>query len=245
MSIPAPHWDLSNVYPSLDSQEFKSAIEDFKHQVGELEEYFVEVVSKTDARTPPGELAPILGDVVDRFNAAYTLSATIEPFIYSFVSTDSRDKTAMRSLSEYEQVKLPLQNLDVQLKGWLGKVAPILEQALLLNDSAKAHAFMLREAADQSQYLMSEPEEAATGGADRIFHGFALLTSANVHQWAISGPLRSASGTQMSVHGLLTSEHGPGMSVNICMWSINVHTGSANICSLLDQHRRWYKGPSI
>jgi pepF/M3 family oligoendopeptidase len=160
MSIPAPHWDLSNVYPSLESQEFNAAVESFKTQVGDLGDYFVEVVNKMSPSTPPSELAPILGEVVKRFNAAYTLSATIEPFIYSFVSTDSRNKIAMRTLSEYEQVKLPLQNLNVRMKGWLGKVAPALEQALELNTSAKEHAFMLKEAADQSRYLMSETEEA-------------------------------------------------------------------------------------
>jgi pepF/M3 family oligoendopeptidase len=160
MPVPAPHWDLSNVYPSLESREFETAIEDFKTQVADLGKYFTEVINKTDPSTPADELVQILGKVVDRFNAAYSLSATVEPFIYSFVSTDSRDKVAKRILSEYEQINLPLKNLNVQLKSWLGKIAPVLDQALELNGSAKAHAFMLKEAADQSQYLMNETEES-------------------------------------------------------------------------------------
>ena len=160
MSIPAPRWDLTNVYPSLESAEFKAAVESFKTQVADLGDYFAEAVSKTDASTPPDQLAPVIGDVVDHFNDIYTLSGTIEPFIYSFVSTDSHDKVAMRTLSEYEQANLPLKNLNVQLKSWLGKVAPALDDALEKNASAKAHAFMLKEAADQSKYLMSEAEEA-------------------------------------------------------------------------------------
>ena len=160
MPISAPRWDLSNVYSTLESGEFNSAVESFKDQVGDLGDYFIEVVTKTSPNTPASELAPILGEVVDRFNAAYTLSATIEPFIYSFVSTDSRDKTAMRVLSEFEQINLPLKNLQVQLKKWLGSVSPTLPDALELNTSAKAHTFMLQEAAEQSRFLMSEAEEA-------------------------------------------------------------------------------------
>lgn len=160
MPTPAPHWNLSNVYSSLESREFKTAIETFKTQVADLGDYFVEVVQKADASTPPQQLATILGEVIDRFNAVYTLSGTIDPYIYSFVSTDSRNKLAARALSEYEQVKLPLQNLDVQLKGWLGKVAPALDQALDLNASARAHTFMLKEAAEQGKFLMSDAEEA-------------------------------------------------------------------------------------
>jgi len=160
MSTPAPRWDLTNVYPSLDSKEFKAAIESFKTQTAELEDYFEEVVGKTDEKTPADQLGPILGEVVDRFNVAYTLSETIEPYIYSFVSTDSRDKTAMRTLSEYEQISLPMQNLEVQLKSWLGTIMPTLDASLEHGASAKAHAFMLKEAARQSKFLMSKPEEA-------------------------------------------------------------------------------------
>ena len=160
MSIPAPRWDLTNVYPSLKSAQFRAAYEGFKTKVADLGDYFVEVVSKADEKTPPDQLGPIAGEVVERFNDIYLLSSTLEPYIYSFVSTDSHNKTATRILSEYEQASLPLQNLDVQLKAWLGKIAPALEESLEHSAPAKAHAFMLKEAADQSKYLMSEPEEA-------------------------------------------------------------------------------------
>jgi len=160
MSIPAPRWDLTNVYPSLESAEFKAAYSSFKSKVADLGDYFVEVVSKADAKTPPDQLGPIVGEVVERFNDVYTLSSTLEPYIYSFVSTDSHNKTAMRTLSEYEQASLPLQNLNVQLKAWLGKIAPALEASLEHSAPAKDHAFMLKEAAEQSKYLMSEAEEA-------------------------------------------------------------------------------------
>jgi len=160
MSIPAPRWDLTNVYPSLESAEFKAAYTGFKAKVADLGDFFVEVVSKANADTPPDQLGPIVGEVVDRFNDVYTLTSTLEPYIYSFVSTDSHDKLAMRVLSEYEQASLPLQNLNVQLKAWLGKIAPALDASLTHSDPAKAHAFMLQEAAEQSKYLMSEPEEA-------------------------------------------------------------------------------------
>ena len=136
MSIPAPRWDLTNVYPSLESAEFEDEFTGFKTQVADLDDYFVEVVNKTDEKTPPDQLGPILGEVVDRFNSAFGLSSTLGAYIYSFVSTDSRDKTAKRVLSEYEQASLPLQNLNVQMKAWLGVLAPTLDKALEYSASA-------------------------------------------------------------------------------------------------------------
>jgi pepF/M3 family oligoendopeptidase len=46
------------------------------------------------------------------------------------------------------------------LKAWLGKIAPALDGSLEYSAPAKAHAFMLKEAAEQSKYLMSEAEES-------------------------------------------------------------------------------------
>ena len=160
MPVSAPRWDLTNVYPSLESDEFKAAVDDFKRQTSDLNDYFVEVVNKTDVNTPPDQLGSILSEVVDRFNSAYVLGGTINPYIASFTSTDSRDKLAARIESEFEQAYLPLKLLHVQLKGWLGGIAPALDKSFEYGESAKAHAFMLKEAAEQSKYLMSEAEES-------------------------------------------------------------------------------------
>lgn len=160
MPVPAPRWDLTNIYPSLDSAEFKAAVEDYKKQVADLGDYFVEVVQKAGARTPVKTLAPIVGEVIDRINSIGTLSATINPFIYSYISTDSRDKLARKTLSEFEQASLPMQQINVQFKGWMGTLAPVLDKIIKANPSAEAHAFMLKESVEQSRYLMSEPEEA-------------------------------------------------------------------------------------
>lgn len=160
MTISAPRWDLSNVYPSLDSTEFKAAVADYKKQVATLEKFFKSKLSKADAKTKTKELAPLVGKALDQINSIQTLSATIVPFIYSYVTTDSRDKLAMKTLSEFEQASLPMDKLMTQFKAWLGRVAPKLDKVIEQNETAKAHAFMLKEAAEQSKYLMSEAEEA-------------------------------------------------------------------------------------
>lgn len=160
MTISAPRWDLSNVYPSLESKEFKAAVGDYKKQVAALERFFKNKLEKAGAKTKVQELAPLVGKAIDQINKIQTLSATIVPFIYSYVSTDSRDKLAMKTLSEFEQASLPMNQLMTRFKAWLGRIGPKLDQVIKINKSAAAHAFMLREAAEQSRYLMSEAEEA-------------------------------------------------------------------------------------
>ncbi len=75
------------------------------------------------------------------------------------MDTNSHDKAAKKIESEYEQAVVPLRKLSVRFTAWLGRVRPALKKAIPQHPSAKAHAFNLMEAAEQSKYLMPEELE--------------------------------------------------------------------------------------
>lgn len=160
MTQTLPHWDLSNVYSGLESPEFAAAMADFSQQLAQLEAFFAERAARADAATPIAVLAPLVGEAIDRFNAAFELADTLRPYIVSFVATDSRNALARRRLSEFELVAVRLRQLGTQFEAWIGRLASVLEDVIGTNATAAAHAFALREAAEQSRYLMSEAEEA-------------------------------------------------------------------------------------
>ena len=159
MTVSAPRWDLSNVYPSLESKEFNAAFSEFKRQVADLEDFFVEVVDKADATKPANQLGTIIGETVEKLNAVYALTNTLSPYISCHVDTNSRDKTAARIQSEFQQAYVPLRKLGIRFTDWMGKLQPVLDEAMSNNATAKSHAFNLKEAAEQSKYLMSQAEE--------------------------------------------------------------------------------------
>jgi pepF/M3 family oligoendopeptidase len=160
MTTPIPHWDLTNVYPSLESPEFDAALGSVKDQIDALEAYFAETLSKTDASTPVAELAQTVGEAIERFNRLFELSGTIQAYIGSFVSTNSRDTLAMKKMSAFQMVGVRVQNLATQLQAWIGKLAPVLDGIIAANESAKSHTFTLKNAALQSKYMMSAAEES-------------------------------------------------------------------------------------
>jgi len=159
MTTSAPRWDMTNVYPSLASKEFKSAIKKYKSMLNEMEIFFKKA-SKADAKTDPKKLGKLLGESADRFNALLSLSGTLGAFIYSYVTTDSRNKDAMRALSEFEQMSVQASILNTKFQAWVGKLGKAaVKKASKTNISAKAHEFTLNESVDQSKYMMSEAEE--------------------------------------------------------------------------------------
>lgn len=159
MTISAPRWDLTNVYPSLDSKEFKHAIKQYKSRLDEMEVFFKKA-SKADSKTEPKKLGKLLGESVDRFNALFELSGTIDPYIQSFVATDSRNTDAMRALSKFEQMSVQANVLHTKFQAWVGKLGKAaVKKGAKTNPSAKAHEFILDESVKQSKYMMSEAEE--------------------------------------------------------------------------------------
>ncbi|MEW5868724.1 MAG: M3 family oligoendopeptidase [Chloroflexota bacterium] len=159
MTATPPRWDLSNVYPGLEAPEFKTDLARLTSQIGGLEALFARSLSQATTQTPIAELAGLAGEAIQRLNEILELASTMGPYIFSFVATDSHNTTARRQLSEFEQIGARLDVIQTQLQAWVGGLAPLLDQIIAADPLAQAHAFTLKEAAEQSRYLMSQAEE--------------------------------------------------------------------------------------
>ena len=51
MTVSAPRWDLTNVYPSLESKEFQNAVKEYKSLLDKLERFYKSKISKAGAKT--------------------------------------------------------------------------------------------------------------------------------------------------------------------------------------------------
>lgn len=149
-----PHWDLSNIYPGLDAPSFIADTQQLVSLLQEIEHVFP---AQDDLIA---DLAAWVGEMVDRFNTALTLSATLSAYIRSFVSTDSYNPLARRRLSELEKINVRLTNLQTRFQALLGRHSDRLEGIIAGSKTAEGHAFALREIARQSRYLMSPAEES-------------------------------------------------------------------------------------
>jgi pepF/M3 family oligoendopeptidase len=167
-SDPLPHWDLSNVYPGLESEEFKRSLVDLGLWIKELDDYMAKHRLSGEAggdgllagpNLGTGPLGDVVGGYLDRMNAIQKLYATLRAYVVSFVATDSYNAAAKRLLSELQMQSVPIENQDTAFRAWLGRHPRALPTATEHNGSARKHAFYLQEALEQSRYLMSQPEE--------------------------------------------------------------------------------------
>jgi pepF/M3 family oligoendopeptidase len=160
-----PHWDLSNVYPSLDSEEFTADVGRLKTRLDGLDEYLADHQIAQDGPFPneAEALADIVGGYLDRMNAILGPGSTLRTYVNSFIATDSYNQQARRLMSELEPLLVRVQRQEVRFQGWIGTVAQddeLFQAALQQAGPAAEHRFYLLETVEQSRYMMSEAEEA-------------------------------------------------------------------------------------
>ena len=183
MTLPPPRWDLESIYPGLDSPELNKALTDLRAQATVLEQL---LAGAPGSSAPTEALASTCSELIERFNTLIDLSQTVRCSLNLYVTTNSYHTQAARMLSEFEQIAVRVNQLDLRFSTWLGQIAPRLENIIQHNPTAAAHAFFLKESAEQSRYLMpSDLEDLA-----------AELNSSGANAW---GKLQGVLTSQVSV----------------------------------------------
>lgn len=192
-----PRWDLSNLYLSLDDPALAADIEAVKKSIQEATQAFeTEYLPLLDPATSLEALNQVLNDYVEHANAMELMAGKIFAYLGATISTDSFNKAAEQLHSRLAIAMLPQRDLSVRIKSWLGALGDRLEKALEIPGVAHDHAFRLLEIAEESRYLMSEPEEILAneltlsgGGAWDDLQG--VLTSQKSVEFELGGKTQS------------------------------------------------------
>ncbi|HVE76489.1 MAG TPA: M3 family oligoendopeptidase [Actinomycetota bacterium] len=158
-----PHWDVSGVFPGLDSPEFEKEFARLKEEASAIRTLFEERSIRGE-QSPPPDAAPaaLLDDVLVRYNAFREDLETVESFIYAFFAVDSRDQRAQAKLSEMKMLEVEAEKIKLRLEAWVGTldVNALVEKS----EVARAHEFALRRARTSAEHQMSEAEEDLAAG---------------------------------------------------------------------------------
>jgi pepF/M3 family oligoendopeptidase len=153
-----PYWDMTPVFPSLDSAEFSTA---FDGLLGRIDELRALADDNGVRRTDPTD---ITDDVVTTFEAMLSLlndiaerSRELRAYVHSFVSTEAQNDAAQARNSELQMRSVDVDKVEKRFVAWIGSldVDALIERSAL----ARAHAFYVRRAAREAELQMGEGEE--------------------------------------------------------------------------------------
>jgi len=198
-----PRWELSNVYPSLSSQEYSRDFEKLTRLITGMEEVLTTSAARTTGKEEDRVLAALAVDLIDRFNELLLLAGTMRAYLESFISTDSYNKEALRKESEFDQLAVKLDQLEVLLRAWIGKVADRLPDLFIAEPKLEAHRYFLEEDARQSKYMMSEAEEMLA----------SELSLSGSNAWSkLQGMVTSQASAEVEIDGVMRKLPSPALT---------------------------------
>lgn len=156
-----PHWDMSVVFPGIESSEFRKEFDEVVEQISSLAALFDEHnISGDGARPVDDETVRVFDQVLDSFNALLEKTHTLSAYISALVTTNTRDDAAQSWRSRLQQRSVLLSQLDTRLTAWIGALD--VDALLQKSQVARDHEFALREAKIEAEHLMSPAEETLT-----------------------------------------------------------------------------------
>jgi oligoendopeptidase F len=153
-----PHWDLTDVFPSIGSREYAAAREELGADLQRLTALYDEHdVRGGDDKQVDDATVQAFEQVLDETNAVMDRTRLLTAYLNSFVSTDARDDLAQGELSQLQAELSQLARLRSRFDAW---VAALGDSELTARSTAAAdHAYPLERSTLRAAHQMSEPEE--------------------------------------------------------------------------------------
>src|SRR5690242_10239187 len=107
-----PRWDMTTIFPSLESPEFAAAFAEAREAVQALVPLFdAHDVRRADGREITAERVRAFEEVTGRLNEVLQAVQTLRSYIGAFVSTDASNDTAQSLLSELRGAGVTLRQM--------------------------------------------------------------------------------------------------------------------------------------
>lgn len=146
-----PRWDLSPIFPSLDSPEFVQAFAVLLNDLDSLDGLLNPAPVDADPRAT-------LEEVVVRLNGVLERQDVMTAYLYGHITTNSRDDLAQSRFSELQARSVSAEKVLTRLDAWLAEQD--VESLIADSPVAAEHAYYLRRAVQRAAHLMSPAEEA-------------------------------------------------------------------------------------
>ncbi len=154
-----PHWDMSVVFPGLDSAEFEAGFQAVYQEMDAAVSLFdTHHIDRQDFLMVDAVTIEIFQRIVETLNPLQEHVQLVGAYINSFITTEAQNALAQSRRSEFQPNYTRLQQLHIRFTAWIGSLD--IETLLQQSPFAQTYAFFLRQAGRQSRYLMSPSEES-------------------------------------------------------------------------------------
>ncbi|WP_252238888.1 M3 family oligoendopeptidase [Clostridium sp. VAP51] len=146
------NWSLKEIYPSFDSEEFKSDLESLKYTIELINEWSNEVTIDKE------NLVFKLEEYIKKFTKFTDLASKLSIYINLVLSVDTTDKEGLKYSDVIEKKLTEIVESSTKLERWISSIENI-DEVISKSRLLKDHEFILKNIIENSKYLLSDKEE--------------------------------------------------------------------------------------
>jgi pepF/M3 family oligoendopeptidase len=154
-----PRWDVTDLFPAPDSDEFEGAFAEIVADLDDLEALFNEHGIRKQGPFPAGAATvQVFEEVIGKINDVGRRLHTLYAYLTTLRAIDSRDAAAQAAYSRLQGQQVRYKMLQTRFTAWLGSIEDI-DALIEASPQAADHAYALHKAVVQAAHLMGADEE--------------------------------------------------------------------------------------
>jgi oligoendopeptidase F len=158
-SHPLPRWDMTTVYPGLETPEFEEGFARTAQDIADLAHLFDKyAIGEKPHQSVEAAIIPVFETLTIHYNTVQENTRTLTSYINSFILTDSQNKIAQARMSELQGALVTLSLLATRYTAWVGLLD--IEKLIQYTQIAHDHTYALYRAKEQAEHLLPPGEEA-------------------------------------------------------------------------------------
>lgn len=145
-------WSLKELYPSFESNEFKSDMDKLYKKIDEFKEWTELNFNSKENAVEKAE------EYIKRMSEFVALFSRLSSFAHLTASVDAKNEQALKVSDRLSIKYSELTKAFVSYQKWIGNIEN-LDELFASSELLKEHEFIVTEAANNAKYLLGEKEE--------------------------------------------------------------------------------------
>ena len=153
-----PHWDLSSIYPSLESELFIADMKNLETLATQLEKQLSQV-ELLDASS--------LQEILETYQKLFDTASTLYAYTQAIVTVNTNDEFALRKLGDVEKALLDVRAKHVKLLSFLAHHQKEIQPLIKKGGDVHDYRYALEELLQEQSHTLSEKEESLAADLNR------------------------------------------------------------------------------